>query len=114
MKLWNPSQGQTTGQLVAQVILSVLQGREGCALDLLIAPNSNDYMGMATIWGHVYGVYLDWKQARIRHLEADQLDQFFTYRFRYSSGSPFVHLNRSLTVAALLHPFHCGAYQLGA
>ena len=71
MKLGHPPQGQTAGQLMAQVVLRVLKSCEGVPLDLFIAPNSNYYMGMAAIWGHVDKVYLDWKQARIRHLEAD-------------------------------------------
>ena len=49
MKLWNPPEAQTTGQLVAQIVLRVLERRKSVALDLVIAPNSNYYMGMASI-----------------------------------------------------------------
>jgi hypothetical protein len=71
MKLWNPSEAQTTGQLVAQIVLRVLDRRKSVALDLVIAPNSNYYMGMASIWRHMDKVYFNRKQARIRHLEAN-------------------------------------------
>ena len=71
MKLGNPPQGQTPGQLVAQVVLGMLKGGEGVVLDLFITSNFNYYMGMAAIWRHVDEVHFDRKQARIRHLEAD-------------------------------------------
>ena len=54
-----------------QIVLRVLERRKSVALDLVIAPNSNYYMGMASIWRDVDKVYLNRKQARIRHLEAD-------------------------------------------
>jgi hypothetical protein len=91
MKLGNPPKTKTPGQLVAQKILRVLQRCEGLALDLVIAPNSNYYMGMATIWRHVDEVYFNRKEAGIRHLEADELDQFLSYSLRYSPGPSFVH-----------------------
>ena len=71
MKLGNPPKTKTTSQLVAQVVLRVIERGEGVALDLLISPNPNYYMGMAAIGGYVDEVYFDRKQARIRHLEAD-------------------------------------------
>ena len=71
MKLGNPPKTKTAGQLVAQVVLGVLERGEGVALDLLISPNSNYYMGMAAIGRYMDQVYFDRKQARIRHLEAD-------------------------------------------
>jgi hypothetical protein len=71
MELGNPPQGQTAGQLVAQVGLGVLKSGEGVALDLFITSNFNYYMGMAAIWRYVDQIYFDWKQARIRHLEAN-------------------------------------------
>jgi hypothetical protein len=71
MKLGNPPQTKTTSQLVAQIVLCVIERGEGLALDLLISSNSNYYMGMAAIRGYVDEVYFDWKQARIRHLEAN-------------------------------------------
>src|ERR1700676_1092104 len=71
MKLGNPPQTKTTSQLVAQVVLGVLQGSKGIALDLLISSNSIYYMGMATVCGYMHEVHFDRKQTRIRHLEAD-------------------------------------------
>ena len=71
MKLGNPPQTKTTSQLVAQVVLGVIERGEGVALDLLISSNSNYYMGMAAIRGYVHEVHFDRKQAWIRHLEAD-------------------------------------------
>jgi hypothetical protein len=59
MKLGNPSQAQSAGQLMAQVVLGVVQGGEGIALDFFVTSNSNYYMGMASIWGHSYGIYLN-------------------------------------------------------
>jgi hypothetical protein len=71
MEFGNPPKTKTASQLVAQVVLGVLERSEGVALDLLISPNSHYYMGMAAIRGYVDQIYFDWKQARIRHLEAD-------------------------------------------
>jgi hypothetical protein len=71
MKLGNPSESQTTGQLVAQIGLGMLEGCEGVSLDLVITPNFNYYMGMASIWRDVDEIHFNRKQARIRHLEAD-------------------------------------------
>jgi hypothetical protein len=76
---------------VAQIVLSVLQRGEGVSLDLFVATNSNYYMGMAAIWRHVDEVYFNRKEAGIRHLEADELDQFLSYSLRYSPGPSFVH-----------------------
>ncbi len=56
---------------MAQIVLRVLKGGKSVALDLVIAPNSNYYMGMASIWRDVDKVYFNRKQARIRHLEAN-------------------------------------------
>jgi hypothetical protein len=115
MQLRNPPQGQTPGQLMAQVVLRVLKGGEGCSLDLFIAPNSNDYMGMTSIRGDVDEVHFDRQQARVGHLEADKLDQFLSHRFRYSPGPPFVHrkTNKLKHVPLLRDPFNHRAYQLG-
>src|SRR5438067_1382711 len=49
-------------------------------------------MGVAAVRGHVDVADFDSQQPRIRHLEADELDQFLSHRFRYSPDSTFVHM----------------------
>jgi hypothetical protein len=71
MKLGNPPKTKTTSQLVAQVVLGVIERGKGIALDLLVSPNSNYYMGMAAVRRYVDEVHFNRKQTRIRHLEAD-------------------------------------------
>ena len=76
---------------MTQIMPRMLERRKGVPLDLIFAPNSHGYKGMASIGGHIDVVYFDGKQTRVRHLEADELDQFLPHRLRYSPGSPLVH-----------------------
>src|SRR5260370_9641684 len=53
-------------------------------------------MRMSPIRRHVDEVDLHGKQARIRHLKADELNQLFPHCFRYSPGSTFVHSSKQM------------------
>src|SRR5260370_41948654 len=91
MQLGNPPQAQTPGKLVTQIVLRMLERREGVPLDALVASNSNQHMAAAAIRRYIDEIHLNGKQARVRHLEADELDQLFSHCFRNSPGSPLVH-----------------------
>src|SRR3954452_7340151 len=78
-----------------QVMLGMLEPREGIFLDLVVAPNSNHHSSMASVRGEIYLVDLDRCQAWIGHLEADELDELLFNCFRYPPRSPLVHIKLS-------------------
>ncbi len=49
MKLGNPPQAQTAGQLVTQIMPPVLETCQSITLDLLVTPDSHQDMGVAAV-----------------------------------------------------------------
>src|SRR2546430_5535158 len=76
----------------------MLEAGQSFALRALIAPQPHQDMRVTAVRRHVDQVDLDGQQARIRHLESDELDQLFPHRFRYSEDATFVHNGCRLSV----------------